>query len=95
MAVFSYQIYYAYKPSISNPLLDELNQEEVGRNIGLLIDDLKSHFGDIGGSVDSSSNGFISITVDLTQKECDKIIKGYLSPLNLLAKKVKVLAQKL
>lgn len=91
MAIFSYQIYYKYKPNISNPLIDELNNEEVARNIRLVVDDVKNHFSEIGGSVESSENSIISITVDLTQKECDKIIEYYLLDLQLLA--VKVLAQ--
>ena len=90
MAIFSYEIYYLYKPTTSNPLLDELSKEEVERNISLLIDDLGNHFAEIGGFVESPSNGVISITADIAQKECDKIVEGYLSHLYLLAKKVPV-----
>lgn len=67
---------------------DELTQEEVERNKVLLVDELKTHFGDVDDAVDVSSNGIISITTHLTQSECDNVVAGYLSRFHLLAQKV-------
>src|SRR5690606_23367959 len=80
---FKYLPYYEYKPTISDPLLDELSQEDIDRNMRLLVDDLKSHFSEIGGSAESSADGVISITTELTQDECDEVVAGYLSSLHL------------
>lgn len=85
---FKYQPYYDYKPTQSNFMTDELTQEEVDRNKRLLADDLKNHFSDIGGAVDISTDGVISITTHITQEECDEIVAGYLSSLHLFARKV-------
>ena len=85
---FKYQPYYEYKPTQSNFIVDELTQEEVERNKRLLADDLCNHFNEIGGAVDISTDGVISITTHVTQKECDDIVAGYLSSLHLFARKV-------
>lgn len=89
MPIFKYQPRYQYNgPTLSHPLLDELNEDEVERNLRVLREDLKRHFEEIDGKVQTSENGLISITVDLTQRECDDIVAGYLRNLYLVADKI-------
>lgn len=88
MPSLKYRPYYRYAPTTSNPLLDELNEEEVERNLRLLVDDLNSNFNETGGLITSSEEGVITLTSDLTEKECDEIVATCLSSLHLLADKI-------
>lgn len=85
--VYKYQPYYQYKPTRENFMVGELSQEEVERNKELLIDDLTNHFSEIGGLVETVADGVISITTELSQDQCDDIVKSYLSSLYLFAHK--------
>lgn len=89
MPTFSYRPRYNYTgPTLSHPLLDELSEDEVERNLRLFADDLRTHFGEIGGVVDELQNGIVRISVDLTQRQCDEIVANYLRNLYLVADKV-------
>ncbi|ATL91909.1 hypothetical protein CK911_03175 [Aeromonas sp. CU5] len=83
-----YRPYYEYKPTRENFMDDEMSEEDVARNIELLVDDLTEHFSAIGGMVEFSSEKVISITTDLTEEECDTAVTGYLNNLKLFAKKL-------
>ncbi len=86
---FKYRIYYKYKLSKSNFMDDELSQEDIERNKELLLSDLVGHFEEVGGVVELSNDGVISINTSLSRKECDDVVAGYLSGLHLLAHKVR------
>ena len=89
MPIFKYRPYYHYNgPTIREPLLDQLSEDEVERNLLLLVEDLKNHFKEIGGDVEELEDGVILINVDLSKKECDDIVGGYLSNLHLFANKM-------
>lgn len=89
MPIFKYRPRYQYNgPTLSHPLLDELSEDEVERNLRLFVEDLERHFEDMGGRVEALQDGIVSVTVDLTQRECDDIVAGYLRNLYLVADKV-------
>ena len=89
MPTYSYRPRYIYSgPTYSNPLLDELSEDEVERNVRLLAEDLRTHFGEINGVVEELRDGVIRISTDLTQRQCDDIVAGYLRNLYLVADKV-------
>lgn len=85
---FKYQPYYEYILSRESFMDGELSADEIERNIGFLVDDLRNHFLEIGGIVELEDNGIISITSNIARQECDNIVASYLSNLHLLAHKL-------
>lgn len=85
---FKYQAYYKYDPNKYTFMLDELSEEQIALNMALLLGDLKSHFSKNDEAVELSLDGVISITTYLTQKQCDDVVAGYLSSLQLCANKL-------
>ena len=88
MPVYKYRPYYSYRPSVIDPLVEELSEEEVERNIRLLDDDLINSFEESEEAVISSENGVVAITSDLTEARCDEIMAKCLSGLHLFAEKL-------
>ncbi|WP_434026807.1 hypothetical protein [[Pseudomonas] boreopolis] len=89
MPLFKYQPYYQYNgPTLSQPFLEELSADEVKRNIGLFFDEIGSYFADVGATVEPIGGGFIGITADITQDDCDERVKRCLNNLDLFANRV-------
>lgn len=89
MPTFRYCPRYQFNgPSLTNPLLDELSEDEVQRNRRLLVDDLENHFHEIGCVVEASQAGIVSITGEISRHDCDDIVAGYLRNLHLVAVRI-------
>lgn len=86
MPLFKYQPYYKYNgPTLSQPFREELSAEQAGRNINLFFDEVGSYFTDVGATIEPSGDGFICITADITQQDCDERVKRCLNSLDLFA----------
>lgn len=89
MPTFKYQPYYKYNgPTSSQPFREELSAEEAGCKIGLFFDEINLHFANISATFELIGNGFVAITADITQQECDERVKNCLNSLDLFAIRV-------
>jgi len=89
MPLFKYQPYYKYNgPTLSQPFRKELTSDEVSRNMSLFFDEIGSYFNDVGATVEPVGDGFIGITADITQDDCDERVKRCLNSLDLFANKI-------
>lgn len=88
MPVFKYQPYYKFNgPTLSQPFREELSADDVTRNMSLFYNEIASYFEDVGATVEPIGNGFIAITADISQDECDARVKRCLNSLDLFASK--------
>lgn len=89
MPIFRYQPYYKYNgPTLSQPFREELSAEQVRHNMNLFFQDIDHYFTDVGAVVGPAGDGFIAITADITQNDCDERVKRCLSSLDLFANKL-------
>ena len=89
MPLFKYQPYYKYNgPTLSQPFREELSADDVKRNMSLFFDEIGAHFADVGATVEPVGDGFIGITADITQEDCDARVKRCLNSLDLFANKI-------
>jgi hypothetical protein len=88
MPVFKYQPYYEYNgPTKSDPFREELSADQIKRNMSLFFDEIGSCFSDVGATIEPVGGGFIGITADITQADCDARVKRCLNSLDLFANK--------
>ncbi|WP_049458538.1 hypothetical protein [Stenotrophomonas maltophilia] len=89
MPLFKYQPYYKYNgPTLSQPFREELNPDQVSHNMSLFFDEIGSYFTDVGATVEAVGGGFIGITADITQDDCDSRVKRCLNNLDLFANRI-------
>ena len=89
MPTFKYQPYYQYNgPSSSHPFREKLSVEQVRQNMDLFFQDIGHFFTDVGATVEPIGDGYVAITADITQNECDERVKRCLNGLDLFANKV-------
>lgn len=90
MPQFKYKPYYYYNgPTHAEPLREELSADEVSRNMSLFFDEIGDYFKDVGATVEPVGDGFIGITSEITQEECDARVKRCLNNLDLYATKIR------
>ena len=88
MPTFRYQPYYKYNgPTLSQPFREELRAEQVQHNMDLFFQDIGHYFTDVGATIEPIDEGFIAITADITQADCDERVKRCLNALDLFANK--------
>lgn len=88
MATYKYKPYYNYRgPTFSQPFRKELAAEKVEENIAFFFERLDSHFVGTDAVVIHDNAGTASVTTDLSEGECDEIVKGLLNYLDLYAHK--------
>ncbi len=89
MSLFKYQPYYKYDgPTHSQPFREELSTDEVDRNIELFFYEISDYFVDIQATVEQLEDGYVGITADITQEDCDERVKRCLNSLDLYAKRI-------
>ncbi|ELM6621672.1 hypothetical protein Q2Y23_002636 [Vibrio fluvialis] len=90
MSTYKYNPYYHYNgPTHAQPLREELTVEESESRIELFFSELENYFGDISVVINRLPSNIVEITTDLTQTECDEIVKQCLNSLDLFAHKVR------
>lgn len=95
MPNYQYQPYYHYKGlTRSDPFPEELPPDEVSHRIRLFFEEIGNHFENVGAQIENIGNGTVSITTEITQAECDVIVKNCLNDLELYAKKIQKLSLK-
>lgn len=88
MPLFKYQPYYNYTgPTSSQPSREKLSTDQVQRNMDLFFDEIGSYFSDVEATIEPVGSGFIGITTDITQDDCDARVKRCLNSLDLFANK--------
>lgn len=90
MNTYKYKPYYQYNgPTLGEPLKEKLSEEDQERNLRLICDDIKNAFADDDEAVvTEDSDGIISITTSIARKECDDIVAGCLTGLDLYGHKL-------
>ncbi|RYA22844.1 hypothetical protein CRU96_10765 [Malaciobacter halophilus] len=89
MAVFKYKPYYQYDgPTHSQPFRTELSLDNIQFNIEQFYSDLYNYFNDIEVNIEKEEDGFVSITADITQEDCDERVKNCLNSLDLFANRI-------
>jgi hypothetical protein len=89
MPLFKYLPYYKYNgPTSSQPLREELSEDEIKHNMSLFFDEIGSYFSDVGATIEPVGVGIIGITADISQDDCDARVKRCLNSLDLFANKV-------
>ena len=89
MPNYQYQPCYHYKgPTRSDPFPEELMPDEVSHQIRLFFEKIGNYFEDVGAQIGNVGNGTVSITTEITQAECDAIVKNCLNEFHLYAKKI-------
>lgn len=88
MPTFKYEPYYRFNgPTRADPLQEDLSTEEIRQRMELFTREIASHFEDISAQVEFAADGVLSVTTDLTQKDCDDRVKRCLNNLDLFARK--------
>ncbi|MFQ1749920.1 hypothetical protein ACK34N_06225 [Aeromonas veronii] len=87
MNKFQYKPYYKYDgPTPSNPLREELSQEEAEERVRCFFEDIVHYFEE---NISINKEGdIVSISGDIAQSDCDELVKKCLSSLDLFAHKV-------
>lgn len=89
MPVYKYQPYYQYDgPSHSQPWREELTAEEVDSNIEYFFDEVDRYFDDVEAEFERLPDNYVSITSEITQKDCDERVKQCLNSLDLYANRI-------
>lgn len=87
MPTFKYKPYYEYKgPTLSDPLREKLSPEDSLRNINYFFDGIDRYFE--GGYIIERVGDAVSITGEISEKDCDDRVKKCLNSLDLFAIKV-------
>lgn len=86
MNIFKYEPYYKFfGPSLSDPIGEELSQEDQERNIGFFYDDVQNTFADDCAVVSKDSGGIVSIETTLSKDVCGRRVEKILISLKLSA----------
>ena len=89
MPLFRYQPYYQYNgPTLSQPFREELSDYEITRNMELFFNEMGNYFADVGAIIEPLGNGFIGITSEITQDDCDERVARCLNGLDLFAHRI-------
>lgn len=84
--MFTYDIYYRFNgPTLTEPLAEGLDNEQVERNIETFFAEIGSHFIDADATFERCSGNHIRITTHLSRKDCDERVKKCLHSLYLSA----------
>jgi len=88
MPLYKYQPYYKYDgPTHAQSFRDELSPEEEEFNLECFFSEVEDYFDD-KAKFERQEDGFIFITSDVTQTECDELVKRCLNSLDLYANRV-------
>lgn len=88
MQIFGYQPYYRFGgPAKSDPLREELTDEEAERRIELFFNEIRIYFLDIEATFERHDKGGLTIKAPISQRDCDERVKRCLNNLDLLANK--------
>ncbi|WP_095113783.1 hypothetical protein [Pseudomonas sp. Irchel 3H7] len=87
MKTYSYRPFYQ-GPSPVNPMRDELSADEQEQKLEMFYADVAAHFENLGSIVKRNSAGLISITTEVPEKDCHKIVANLLISLDLHADKI-------
>jgi len=89
MPLFKYQPYYQYNgPTRSEPFREELEKDEVDRNMNLFFKEIEMYFVDVVATVEKMSESIVGISSEITQEDCDARVKKCLNSLDLFANKI-------
>jgi hypothetical protein len=87
MPLYKYQPFYEYDgPTHAQPFRDELSSDEAEENIEGFYSEIENYFDD-DAKFERKEDGFIYITSNVTQAECDEQVKRCLNGLDLYANK--------
>lgn len=90
MPTFKYKPYYSYTgPTHSQPFREQKSQEEAERSLELFYSELDHHFGGYEITTKREPGGVVSITVEMSEKDCDERVKNCLNDNDLYANKIK------
>jgi hypothetical protein len=88
MPLYKYQPFYKYDgPTHAQPFRDELSSDEEEQNIEDVFSEVETYFDD-EAKFERKEDGFIHITSDVTQTECDEQVKRCLNSLDLYANRI-------
>ena len=88
MSTYKYQPYYQYDGATrAQPFKEELTQEEITFNIESFFSDIDYYFSDGVAALERVSTNCLEVTTDISEAECDEIVKHCLNSLDLYAKK--------
>ena len=89
MPLFKYEPYYQYNgPTRSQPFRQELEKDEIDRNMNLFFTEIGMHFADVVAKVERLSESVVGISSEITQDDCDARVKKCLNSLDLFANKI-------
>lgn len=91
MAVFKYKPFYEYSgPTRSDPFRERLSDEQIHQNMQAFYNHLEDEFSNTDALFETDSTGTVSIiTLVLSEKDCDEIMKRHLNSLDFFANKVR------
>ena len=88
MPLFKYKPYYQYNgPTPSDPLRDELSQEEAEDRVRCFFEEIDRYFEEDSVAIKKEGD-LVSITSEINQKDCDEAVSKCLNSLDLFANKV-------
>lgn len=88
MSIYKYQPYYQYNGAIlAQPFRKELTQEEINYNLESFFSDIDSYFEDGTATFERLLENHLEITTDISETECDELVKRCLNSLDLYAHK--------
>lgn len=82
MPLFKYKPYYKYNgPTLAQPFREELDSDEIEECIEGFYNEVESYFNDI-------KDGYIEISANITQDDCDQRVKNCLNFFDLYANRI-------